>query len=784
MAFELKFLKSYQPSSGKTRKRSPILTLIAGLAFVLSTSYLLYVPPKKVIDDYTIKVGDIAKENIEINKDVFFEDKHATQELRQKARAEVTPVYEWLKDNETKSSDRLQRWVQLIRDAKVEYLKNEKKETELATIKENIEKEFGLEFTQKEIRSILVSEFFTKVDIDQLLTFVKNLYQKRILISFAGANQSTAGTINIHLKDRNNEVKKVSTLYDLNKAKSEVANFVRDQRFGKLPVNFITNVLMQFIYINISYSQNLTLDEQQTAAIAVNPVMKNLKKGKIILRKGDEVTPEIYEELKLIQVEAKTRAQTISNFYLIALVLIFLTLFGNKFFKIWSHSSVNKEKLFVVMGATITVSAIVYRASIFLFPLIMENLSQSIAIEYNIQSIYFAIPFGFGVLTVAFVYNLQSAVIFSFINAIIGTMVCGWDFSIFLYILTGNLAVSYGIEYYQRLKRSPIIKASFLWLLPSNIVMITIFHLTGNNFDWLLLLVNVVTGIFAALAAPILANFTIPLWESMFQLVTELKLVELSNLNLPIFREMLEKAPGTYHHSQMVATLSEAAAQDLGLSPLLVRAMALYHDIGKIDGPHYFTENHTMYRNPHPNLSPRESAKNIIAHINDGVERAKKLNLPPMVMSAISQHHGTKLVRFFYDKAKEVSSVDSDGFDDKSFRYPGEKPKNIENAVIMLADQVEAASKSLASPTDVEIKNVIRKIIDTNIEEAQFNECEGLTFKNLNIIANSFHKKLHSIYHMRVSYPGFDFKDKEKQLEEPKGAPALNNASNIKMISS
>jgi membrane-associated HD superfamily phosphohydrolase len=123
-------------------------------------------------------------------------------------------------------------------------------------------------------------------------------------------------------------------------------------------------------------------------------------------------------------------------------------------------------------------------------------------------------------------------------------------------------------------------------------------------------------------------------------------------------------------------------------------------------------------------------------------------------------HHGTKLVRYFYDKAKETSTVDSDGLDDKVFRYPGEKPKSIENAIIMLADQVEAASKSLASPTDQEIKNVIRKIIDADIEENQFDECEGLTIKNLNLIANSFLKKLSSIYHMRVSYPGFDFKEK------------------------
>jgi hypothetical protein len=202
--------------------------------------------------------------------------------------------------------------------------------------------------------------------------------------------------------------------------------------------------------------------------------------------------------------------------------------------------------------------------------------------------------------------------------------------------------------------------------------------------------------------------------------------------------------------------------------------MALYHDLGKIQNPHFFTENHTVYKNPHDNLTPRESSKNIIAHIPDGLEQAAKLKLPDVISESILQHHGTKVVRFFYDKAREMSTVESDGFDDKGFRYEGIKPKNVENAIIMLADQVEAASKSLASPSDEEIKNVIRRIINVNIDENQFDECEGLTFKALNIIANSFYRKLSSIYHMRVSYPGFDFKDTDK-IEKEKRSTEGNN---------
>ena len=469
--------------------------------------------------------------------------------------------------------------------------------------------------------------------------------------------------------------------------------------------------------------------------------------------------------MNLIARAEEISGRRLSDFYFILVIVLLLALFGGKFFKVWQSASINKEKIFMVTGATLIVSAVVYRACMFLFPLILGNLSMQI--DYDMNSIFLAIPFGFGALAMSFIFNLQSAVIYSFVNAVIGGIVCQWDFRIVIYILLSNLAVCFGIEFYQRLKRSPIIKASILWMLPINILVILVFNLTEPDISLTHISVDLMMGAFSAVASPILANFIIPLWETLFNLVTELKLIELTNLNLPIFREMLEKAPGTYHHSQMVASLSETAAQDLGLSPLLQTAMALYHDIGKIDNPHFFTENHALYKNPHTGLSPRESSKNIVSHIPDGMERAEKLNLPEVVSSSIRQHHGTKVVRFFYDKAREMSSVDSDDFEDNVFRYHGEKPKNIENAIIMLADQVEAASKSLASPTDEEIKNVIRKIIDTNIDENQFDECEGLTFKALISIANSFHKKLSSIYHMRVSYPSFDFKEnKEKEKEK------------------
>ncbi len=760
MTFKLNFFSSTRSLAAKQKQKYSTFLLIASLLIVGVLTYILYIPQQKAITEHKLKVGDIVVENIIVNKDTTVEDKESTEKKRIEAKENVVPVYEYYAGNQVKTHDLLTRWFTEIRNLKKEF---DEKTKDLEAIKEQIDIEFGLKFSLKEVRSLLNSAFFNNVKASELFPFIDSFYAGKVLRAIPRAPQSEAGTIKVVYDQGEPEVLQIESLFDLKKVETNLFQYIKER---KLAANdrdsqLGASLIKDLMDVNIAYSKEKTQKEKQNAAAAVLPVMVKFKEGKVILRKGDEVKEGDLKILELIAYAEEIGEKKLPSFYLILVIMLFLALYGRKFFTAWQAGGINRDKIFAVTGATLIVSVLTYRVCLFLFPLILKNIT--LEIPYDSYSIFFAIPFGVGVLSMAFIFDLHSAVIFSFVNAVVSGIVCNWDFKIAIYVLLGNLAVSFGIEFYQRLKRSPIIKASILWMLPVNVAIISVFSLTEANLNPELLMVNVAMGFFSAILTPILANFIIPLWEIFFQLVTELKLIELTNLNLPIFREMLEKAPGTYHHSQMVASLSEAAALDLGHSPLLQTAMALYHDIGKIDNPHYFTENHSLYKNPHENLAPRESAKNIISHIPDGLERADKIKLPAVVRSAITQHHGSKMVRFFYDKAREMSSVDSDGFDDKAFRYQGEKPKSIENAILMLADQVEAASKSLASPTDEEIKNVIRRIIDNNIGENQFDDCEGLTFKALNIIANSFHRKLSSIYHMRISYPGFDFKEKAKE---------------------
>ena len=237
-------------------------------------------------------------------------------------------------------------------------------------------------------------------------------------------------------------------------------------------------------------------------------------------------------------------------------------------------------------------------------------------------------------------------------------------------------------------------------------------------------------------------------YEKMFGLVSDVSLLELSDTNSKLLKELSNVAPGTFHHSLNVANLCEACANEVGANAMLVRVGALYHDIGKMKNAPYFTENQSTGINPHDDLSPVESAKIIINHVIDGIEIARKNNLPDRVIDFIRTHHGTLKVYYFYKEAKEKSA----DFKEEDFQYPGPKPFSKETAILMMCDSVEAASKSLKDPTSIKIDVFVEKIIDKQMEEDQFINA-NVTFKDIQAIKKVLKSKLANIYHLRIEYP-------------------------------
>jgi len=279
---------------------------------------------------------------------------------------------------------------------------------------------------------------------------------------------------------------------------------------------------------------------------------------------------------------------------------------------------------------------------------------------------------------------------------------------------------------------------------------------------------NILWGIINGFLSVILTIGLLPYLESMFSLTTEIRLLELGDFNQPLLKRLMVEAPGTYHHSLLVANLAEAAADVISANSLLVRVGAYYHDIGKLNKPHYFIENQPSLGSKHEDLNPTMSSLIVISHVKDGIALARKYNLDQVLIDFIAQHHGTTLIHFFYQKA--LASADREDISEPSFRYPGPPPKTREVAICMLADAVEAAVRTLEEPTHSRIRDLVIKIINNKFIDGQLNEC-NLTLTNLHKIAESFIHTLTAVYHSRVEYPEEKELEKEKRPKNDRSKP-------------
>jgi putative nucleotidyltransferase with HDIG domain len=281
------------------------------------------------------------------------------------------------------------------------------------------------------------------------------------------------------------------------------------------------------------------------------------------------------------------------------------------------------------------------------------------------------------------------------------------------------------------------------------------------------LFLRLVMGFAGGILTGILVAGITPIFESMFGFITDIRLLELANLNQPLFQKMIIEAPGTYHHSIIVASLVEAAAEAIGANALLAKVSAYYHDIGKLTKPQYFIENQPNNENKHDKLSPKMSSLIIISHVKDGCELSSEVKLGQQIINIIREHHGTSIVSYFYDKAKKDKDKSIRSLSESDFRYPGPKPQTKEAGLVMLGDVIEASSRTLSNPTPARIHSLVRERIERIYTDGQLDECE-LTLRNLNTIAETFTKILTGIFHHRVDYPESAHKETngKKEIDE------------------
>ncbi|MGB3608697.1 HD family phosphohydrolase [Psychroserpens sp.] len=499
------------------------------------------------------------------------------------------------------------------------------------------------------------------------------------------------------------------------------------ENFKPAYISLFFDVIKPNLNLNSSLSQN-ALDERLAG---ISSVRGSIEKGTLIISKGEIVEGNKFEELKSLQAEYESQIWSESSYYLIvfaygllvALALLMLLLFLRKY------------RMEVFLDNT--------KVTFIFFNVLLMILLTTLIINYNSQYLY-VVPLCILPLVLKAFFDARLGLFAHVLTVLlIGFIVPNSYEYMFLQIIAGIVTILTVSELYKRANLFISVGQITLIYIIVYFAFFVIQEGDISNLDPRTFGLFVLCGLATLFVQPL-----IYIYEKLFGLVSDVSLLELSDTNTRLLKELSNKAPGTFHHSLNVANLAEASANEIGANAMLIRVGALYHDIGKMKTPTYFTENQATGINPHDELSPRESAKIIIGHVLDGIEIAKKYNLPDRVIDFIRTHHGTSMVYYFYRKEKDLNEDTNDA----DFRYPGPQPYSKETAILMMCDSVEAASKSLKEPTTTKIDKFVESIISKQMEDGQFLNA-NITFKEIQSIKKVLKSKLANIFHLRIEYP-------------------------------
>jgi hypothetical protein len=434
-------------------------------------------------------------------------------------------------------------------------------------------------------------------------------------------------------------------------------------------------------------------------------------------------------------------AQSLAGLLCLVLLPLFVLYRDIKRYKVKISGNMRKMMLIslILVGSTA-----ISRLSLDMFTTFTATLAADGA-----RTGYFAVPAAAGAMLATLLFDIHIGIVFSFIVSVLMGILLPAEPLFFLYAFVGSMTAAFSVI--RCTQRSALMKAG-LFVGLANVATVVFMDLYRHQLFMASGWHNVVAAFLGGILAGVLVSGILPLLEWMFKEVTDISLLEYADLNRPLLKSLMVAAPGTYHHSIIIGSLAEGAAEAVGVNPLMARVSAYYHDIGKIKKPEYFIENQAKGENRHDRLTPSMSSLIIASHVKDGVELAHEHNLPPIITDIIQQHHGTALMTYFYSKAKEAEG-ESSMIREEEYRYPGPKPQTKVAAIVMLADAVEAASRVLDNPTPSRIAALTDKIVTRIFEDGQLSECD-LTLRDLTEIMKSFSKLLGGIYHYRIDYPG------------------------------
>ena len=719
-----------------------------GFAFLcIVTTLLLFNPSWNSTNEHVYKEGDIARETIIAPADIHFVDEAETERIRSSARETVDPIFNF---EPRRSEEAVQTfrtsWEDAERKSKIATNSNR------AANANKVETPTGSK-SGSDLARVFAMRKFSPSELETVT---------RILRENAGGDiygdqdeQFLQGPILITDRQKPTDSRvsanPSTSMTKLSEARKKLADDIRAvPSFSPPEAEAFTSVLSPLVQASIIYDAAATDSSRTSVAQTVDPVTISLKRGQKIADQGDPITSSIMSQISAVQ-NYSSGSRLTQRF--IGL-LIFVTALYWTAWKFVEHRGIvprlalSEEKTFALFGFIVVIQTILM---VVFFRLAEFTASQSVRAPMNDAALWsFAVPFAFGALMMTLLADRRTALFTGIFTAILAGLIAprGIEFAVFA-IITSAVAV-YGIGPYRT--RQTVTFAGVLVGLTSAGLAVAMIAYTQQPLILSTISLAIACGLASGLITAAATAVFLPLCESLFGILTDVKLLELSNADLPVLGQLAMRAPGTNQHSHAVGQLAEEACRVVGGNALLSRIGALYHDIGKTAAPEHFVENQ-LAKNPHDKLKPVQSAKIIIAHVTYGMKLAKEMGLPQRIIDFIPQHHGTRTLHFFLKKA-QAEARESDDISENDFRYPGPKPQFREAAIMMIADSCEAGARSLAEPSPENIRFIVTKIIDAIIADDQLDECD-LTLRELTQIRESMIRSLVAIYHSRIDYPGY-----------------------------
>ncbi len=739
----------------RNRRKSQLGGWLLFIVAVLLT--LIIIPKGGLIPDYHAP-GDIASRDIKSPRDLLVEDADLTRAKQVEAAKAVPLVYEFDSLSGNEAIKRIRAGLELLiqrREAHSQQAQDE--------FLPQLEADFGIPLTGEEFHP-LIEQPLNRNQVVLTADLLRPIFVLPIVASLPNFSADKEQGLSLFRRDGGNELDTalLAQTIGLNDAlKRAKEQLYRIPGISAAQRETLLKLVQQQLRPTLFFNQQETERRRLAAEEQVAPVLFQIKKGEMIVREGERITADQILKLKAIRKSGSDsqNLQTAAGL-LICILLLFYVAHHFALGNVSKFHPDSRDLLFLT--AVFLALVLLIKISIF----ISAGLGNTFAyIDYSVY--FYAIPFALGAMLVRIVLNSETALLFAVCCSVLVGVLFGNSLLMALYALVGSLVGAHGVRHCQT--RTTLYRAG-LWIGLANAALVLGIHfLSGRNFE-LALLWKVMSGFSGGLVSAVVVNGTVPLVESFFKYTTDIKLLELANMNSPVLRQLMIEAPGTYHHSILVGNLAESAAEAINANPLLARVAAYYHDIGKIKKPLYFIENSGGQRNKHDKLAPSMSALILTSHVKEGVELAKEHKLGTELIDIIQQHHGTTLIKFFYDRAKNQADPEMQQIDERDYRYHGPKPQTREAALIMLADAIEAASRTLTDPTPARIQGMVQKLINNIFIDGQLDECD-LTLKDLNQIAKSFNRVLSGSFHHRVDYPEpvHIVREKADDVSKPEG---------------